>query len=73
VVEDEKFVRWETPRPSYMRESEPLAVVGVWDSKITSDSDYTAAEVNRRLLEERKITAQSYRKRAVDIVLGKSA
>jgi hypothetical protein len=73
MVEDEKVITWYTPRPAYMREIEPLAVPGAWDSKRTASADYVAAKENRRLLEERKITARSYEKRATAIVLGKTA
>ena len=31
-MREDEFVKWVTPRPSYMREIEPLAVEGVWDS-----------------------------------------
>lgn len=32
MSESDEFVRWVTPRPAYMREIEPLAVPGAWDS-----------------------------------------
>jgi hypothetical protein len=31
-VSESEFVGWVTPRPAYMREIEPLAVPGAWDS-----------------------------------------
>lgn len=76
MVEDDRDVRWRTPRPEYMREIEPLALPEVWISKkpVTADSDsYSEARINRELFEKGKINSGSYRRRAAAIALGKSA
>jgi hypothetical protein len=66
-------IRWEIPRPTYVKEIEPGSCY--WESRSSNQHslEYDAAKMNRQLLEDRKITAQSYKKRAAAIVLGKTA
>jgi hypothetical protein len=73
VVEDENLITWEIPRPTYVREIEPGSCY--WESRRSNQDsqEFDAAKMNRQLLEDRKITAQSYKKRAAEIVLGKTA
>ena len=66
MVEDEDTVKWRIARPGYMREIEPGSCY--WQTKKRSAA-VTAAEVNLELFEKKKITTQSYRKRAVLIAL----
>ena len=64
-------IYWATPRPSYVKESEPQANPASWPSaKVNQQSEvFGEAKVNRRLYERGEIDSTSYRKRAAEIVL----
>lgn len=56
-----------------MKELEPMALPGVWDSQVRPSAVYEEAKLNRELFERGKINCASYKLRAAQIVLGRSA